>query len=158
MGTDPSLAQGHPVSKTKFSLSKTGWNWGAVSTDQISRNQSVSWPKTRKWVSASKEVAFGMSNSKFSFFHVLSWNSNAYFIFFQNFLLYVIKNIVYVLNYTFSYYNCTNNHVSQRHNTQEIWIYWLKWRIMCLQLFHKKHSVPTIKLLVSICHDFLVKV
>jgi hypothetical protein len=24
MGTDPSLAQGHPVSKTKFSLSKTG--------------------------------------------------------------------------------------------------------------------------------------
>ena len=64
VGTAPSLVQGHPMSKTKFSLSKTGCNWVAVPTGSISKNQSVSRQKMENAVSASKDASFGMSNSK----------------------------------------------------------------------------------------------
>ena len=66
VGTAPSLVQGHPMSKTKFSLSKTGCNWVAVPTGSISKNQSVSRQKMENAVSASKDASFGMSNSKIS--------------------------------------------------------------------------------------------
>jgi len=52
------------MSKTKFSLSKTGSNWVAVPTGSISKNQSVSRQKMENAVSASKDASFGMSNSK----------------------------------------------------------------------------------------------
>jgi len=58
------MVQGHPMSKTKFSLSKTGCNWVAVPTDSISKNQSVPRQKMENAVSASKDASFGMSNSK----------------------------------------------------------------------------------------------
>ena len=54
------------MSKTKFSLSKTGCNWVAVPTGSISKNQSVSRQKIKNAVSASKDASFGMSNSKIS--------------------------------------------------------------------------------------------
>ena len=66
VGTAPSMVQGHPMSKTKFSLSKTGCNWVAVPTGSISKNQSVSRQKMENAVSASKDASFGMSNSKIS--------------------------------------------------------------------------------------------
>ena len=64
VGTAPSLVQGHPMFKTKFSLSKTGCNWVAVPTGSISKNQSVSRQKMENAVSASKDASFGMSSSK----------------------------------------------------------------------------------------------
>ena len=42
-GADPTVAQGHRMSKTKFSLSSTGCNRSAVSCGLISPNQSVFW-------------------------------------------------------------------------------------------------------------------
>ena len=72
VGTAPSLVQGHPMSKTKFSLSKTGCNWVAVPTGSISKNQSVSRQKMENAVSASKDASFGMSNSKICLFHFIN--------------------------------------------------------------------------------------
>ena len=52
------------MSKTKFSLSKTGCNWVAVPTGSISKNQSVSRQKMENAMSTSKDASFVMSNSK----------------------------------------------------------------------------------------------
>jgi len=64
VGTAPSMVQGHPMSKTKFFLSKTGCNWVAMPTGSISKNQSVSRQKMENAVSANKDASFGMSNIK----------------------------------------------------------------------------------------------
>ena len=60
------------MSKTKFSLSKTGCNWVVVPTGSISKNQSVSRQKMKNAVSASKDVSFGMSNSKICLYKLSS--------------------------------------------------------------------------------------
>jgi len=65
-GADPTVVQGHRMSKTNFSLSSTGCNRSTVSCGLISLNQSVFWQTAQNRVSASKRPSLWMSARQFS--------------------------------------------------------------------------------------------